>query len=440
MSPQDCDPPKLLILPEDRSPEARICTLAHPRTSKPSRYFFDPRKGIYEFTKAAAPRRAYRSWLIGRQTVSAKENVVAEESPVQPSGSTKHAQDCVDNHKVPTSRELGTGESTSISDGYVIKNAELLIATPIDYLFLLLPSFASSPSLKSPSSKGLFLSADDLLEKLFDNSKHISQLLDHEPTRKALEDRMAAVCDTVDAGDEKMYKLNDERLLNELMLKARNMIANGLPTSMEERFIRKALESPIVPIKHEESTVSERNTSQVDTPLSESISSDSQTTAQTSVLTNSSASSVDTEIPIPDGSNPAASESELYGLLRMRTALFYMTSAYIAPSLAASLSSLLAGESSPINFKPLNERLYYIAKLRADALAARSLGDFSRKRNAFEEDEAAESRAEKKRRKEEEEKKKKAGEPRSLRDLKKVDTSGMKKMSDFFGKKVAAKK
>lgn len=58
----------------------------------------------------------------------------------------------------------------------------------------------------------------------------------------------------------------------------------------------------------------------------------------------------------------------------------------------------------------------------------------------YEEDDAAETRAEKKRRKEEEEEKKKAGESRGIRDLKKVDTKGMKKMSDFFGKAAAVKR
>lgn len=93
----------------------------------------------------------------------------------------------------------------------------------------------------------------------------------------------------------------------------------------------------------------------------------------------------------------------------------------------------------PIDFKLLNDHLKHLADLRAEALASRSLGDFSRKRNA-EDDDASESRAEKKRRLEEEEKKKKAAESRGVRELKKVNTSGMKKMSDFFGKTAAKKK
>ena len=52
----------------------------------------------------------------------------------------------------------------------------------------------------------------------------------------------------------------------------------------------------------------------------------------------------------------------------------------------------------------------------------------------MEDDEAVEARAEKKRKREEEEKRKKS-ESRALKDLKKVNTKGMKKLSSFFTKK-----
>jgi hypothetical protein len=68
-----------------------------------------------------------------------------------------------------------------------------------------------------------------------------------------------------------------------------------------------------------------------------------------------------------------------------------------------------------------------------DALASRSLGDFSRKRSLVAED--GETRAEKKRKEDEDEKRKKANQSRGVQALKKVNVSGMKKMSDFFKKK-----
>ena len=253
---------------------------------------------------------------------------------------------------------------------------------------------------------------------------------------------MKAVCDTVDAGDETMYRLSEEKLLSELVLKAENMIAKGLPCTMEERFIRKALEMPVLGLTREESNVSEANASQNDTPMSESTISDT-TDSQTSTTTSdskASATSAATEMTITDEPISPSDAASLYHLLRLRTAISYILSSYTPPSISTTLQTLLLSPQSPIDFVPLDRHLADIAKLRAEALASRSLGDFSRKRSMYEEDDAAETRAEKKRKQEEEEKRKKAGESRGIRDLKKVDTKGMKKMSDFFGKAAAKKK
>ena len=431
------DPPKLLILPEDRSPEARVCTLAHPRTSNPSRYLFDPVRGIYEFTKIAAPKSTYRSWLIGGSARNAQGRIGTEITEA----SSEKPKNVADSAPSP-SQDTEHAKKRPLSDGYVIKSAELLVATPIDPLFLLLPTFTTSSSSARSPSKRLFLSADDLLDNLTEKSKHFNLILSHQKSRLTMEERMQAVCDAVDAGDAQMYRLSGGKLLHELVVKAKAMVAKGLPASMEERFVRKALETPVMLLKREESSMSDANLSQTDTPMSESTASDA-LDSQSSTATSDSiapANSTTTEVTIPDDTTPSPIPIELYHLLRVRTALYYMISSYIPPTLASILNTLLASSESPVDFKPLDERLASIAKLRAEALASRSLGDFSRKRSMFEEDEAAETRAEKKRRMEEEEKKKKAGESRGIRDLKKVDTKGMKKMSDFFGKAAAAKK
>lgn len=428
-------PPQLLILPEGRSGQARICTLAHPRTSNPSRYLFDPEKGICELTKVAAPKTTFRSWLISRAE-PARRTIAIGDAEEASSRETSHA---ANNEAVP---DIEQANDKPISDGYVLKNAELLIATPIDYLFLILPCFASPSAADSPSKKRLFLSADDLLEKLFEKSEHFNQILNHADTRQAMEGRMKAVCDTVDAGDETMYRLSEEKLLSELILKAKKMVAKGLPSTMEERFIRKALETPVLVLRREESTVSEADVSQNDTPTSESTISegaDSQTSTTTSDSKGSSTSAA-TEMTIPDEPVSPSGTTSLYHLLRLRTAISYMLSSYIPPSMSTTLQTLLSSPQSPIDFAPLDKHLADIARLRAEALASRSLGDFSRKRSMYEEDDATETRAEKKRKQEEEEKRKKAGESRGIRDLKKVDTKGMKKMSDFFGKAAAKKK
>ena len=428
-------PPKLLILPEGQSPQARICTLAHPRTSTPSRYLFDPEKGICEFTKVAAPKSTSRSWLIGRAGL-ARRTIDIDDTREASSTEACH----VANKEAAPDIEQATDRP--ISDGYVLRNAELLIATPIDYLFLILPCFASPSAADSPSKKRLFLSADDLLEKLSEKSKHFNEILSHANTRQAMEGRMQAVCDTVDAGDEKMYRLSEEKLLSELILKAENTIARGLPSTIEERFIRKALETPVLVLRREESTISEANASQNDTPMSESTISETADSQISTTTSDSSASgtSAATEMTIPAEPICPSNPTSLYHLLRLRTAISYMLSSYIPPSLSITLEALLSSARSPIDFVPLNRHLADIAKLRAEALASRSLGDFSRKRSMYEEDDAIETRAEKKRREEEEVKRKKAGESRGIRDLKKVDTKGMKKMSDFFGKAAAKEK
>ena len=420
-------PPKILILPQGASPEARICTLSHPRTLTPSRYYFDPHKGLYEFTCIAAPKSTCRSWLIGRRTRLVNQQ---EDAP-------------------PTKKDLERGgvqanEETNdrpISDGYTVKTAEMLIATPIDHLFVLLPSFVHDSSSKSPTSQKLFLSADDLLEKLSEKSKHFNRVSNHEQTRLAMEQRLKTVCDTVDAGDEKMYRLNDEKLLRELVLKAKTIVAKGLPASMEERFIRKALELAVMVVKHEEpsitdATISQNGTTTLDSIPSEAVDSQASTASADSTA---SASSTATDITIPEGATPVTSTAELYHLLRLWTALSYIISSYIPPAIAEPLNALIASGKSAVDFEILNDHLAKIAKMRAEALASRSFGDFSRKRSMYEDDDAAETRAENKRRKEEDEKKKKASESRGIKDLKKVDTRGMKKMSDFFGKAAAAK-
>lgn len=122
-------------------------------------------------------------------------------------------------------------------------------------------------------------------------------------------------------------------------------------------------------------------------------------------------------------------------LLRLRTAFLFICSNYLPSHLSSTLKKSLSSPASPIDFTPLDTHLDHLAKLRQEAFAARSVGDYSRKRALEEDDETLEIRAEKKRKKEEEEKRKKTGLSVGLKKLQKVNTNGMKKMSDFFKKK-----
>lgn len=431
MGPSENSPLRLLILPKNPSPNARFCTLAHPRTSQPSRYYFCSQKGIYEFTRIAAPKAACQSWLLG---------------PKEKDGTLLY--DVVEKSSAAGRPERVSGrsgerhrDSEVVSNGYVVKNPEIFVATPIDPLFLILPAFLTkSSSNKSSVLKSVFLSLEDLLESLRDNSKHLEQTICHDALRQSIEARIMVVCDMVEADNETMYRLNLDKLLQELLSKAEIAVALSLPASMEERFVRKVLEAPTMALKRDEGSISEHSKASQE-PVSDSRPPDTieSQSSMTAAETAFSISSADTEITSPDVETPERKHDNLTHLLRLRTALSYMTLSYLPSFVATALNTKLSSVRSPVDFARLDQHLAHLSALRAEALASRSMSDFSRKRNLHEDDEVAESRAEKKRKTEEEEKRKKAGQSRGVRDLKKVDISGMKKMSDYFGKRAVKK-
>lgn len=410
LAPQAKSPSKLFVLPSKATPEARIVTLPNPRHARPARYLVCPETGIYEFTKISTPKTTPRSWLI-ETTPGSEESTGGESSEVQ--------------------AEISAG-------------ADLYLATAVDPLFLLLPALAHSKAAKgSDETKRLFLTSEDHFDKLPEEASHLSEIIRWEKTRTLMESRMAAVCDTVEAGDETMFRLDEKKLLGLVLQKAGAMGEGGLPASMEEKFVKKALEAPIMIQKSQVSTgdaqsANDSFNSQVSTPRTESA--DSQTTVAT---TDTEASSVSqpstaaTSFTEEQGETDHVvrgieASSEITKLQRQRVAFNFICSSYIAPTLANQLQELLAKtEVSSIDFSPLDEYLTKLAKLRSEALASRSMGH-SRKHGLDEEEE--EARAEKKR-KLEEEKKKKANESRGVRDLKKVNTTGMMKLSHFFKKK-----
>ncbi|KAL2353333.1 ribonuclease H2, subunit B [Cryomyces antarcticus] len=405
-------PPRLFILPKDISPEALVVTLPHPATAAPSRYYFCPEKGVYEFTKVAAPKSTPRSWLL---------------APNRSSNATDEQ----------TQAEL------SLSNGYVTKDADLLITTLIDPLFLVLP--ALTPATSKESQKQLFLSLDDHLDSLTEASRGLRHVLRDAKLRERVEQRIGVVCDTVDAGDETMYRLSLEKLLTELLMKAERMVVNGLPPSMEDRFVRRALDVPVMNVKREESTLSNASVFEdvAETPIDDEgsqtpsastidshVSTDSGNTVSTAATSFTPEPHIAPKVEIP----PMNALEGVPHLLRLRTAVGFLTSSYIPATLRPLVHNFMASSASPVDFAPLDKHLSYLASLRSQAAVLRSLSDnISRKRSAVEDDKAAEARAEKKWKKEEEEKRKKS-ESLGIKKLRKVDTSGMKKMSAFFTK------
>ncbi|KAJ4382391.1 hypothetical protein N0V86_002726 [Didymella sp. IMI 355093] len=352
------NPPKLFVLPKDTSEDARIVTLDDPATSTPSRYYFCPSKGFYEFTRIAAPKKACRSWLITRQ-----------DAPNTQGATQEGAEE---------SKDAETEAETGLGSGFITKDASLFLATPIDLLFLILPALAPR---SAKEEKQHFLELDDYTDKLAASSHHWRTLLTHHPSLKSmLEKKMRTICDTVDAGDETMYRVSHTKLLAVLMAKAERMVKNGLPPSMEDKFVKTALEIPVMSIRREESTLQHPH------------------------------------------------------LLRLHTALTYLSSTYLPRTLSSALTPL----TTP-TFTPLTTHLAALARLKNEAAALRSISDNMSRKRGFEidEDKVAE-REEKKRRKEEDALKKK-NESLGVKKLRKVDTSGMKKMSAFFSVKPKAK-
>ncbi|OLN85146.1 Ribonuclease H2 subunit B [Colletotrichum chlorophyti] len=401
--------PKLFIIPRKATKEARIVSLPHPRYSKPMRYLLCPETGIYEVTKIAAPKTTPRSWMI--------------ETPA------------------------GTLEEPSIRQGpqleaQVTNGADLFVATPIDPLFLLVPGLYGTANSKPSETKRLFLSSDDHFDAVSTSSSHMAEALRCPRTRALLEARMEAVCDTVDAGDEKMYRLSEKKLVLQILSKARSMASKSLPASMEEKFVKKALEAPIQVQRSQAATgdipqpsEADTNGSNPSTPQIESQSSASTVDSTTTAVSNATttATSVDGETVEEMVTTAIQASDEVISLQRLKIAFSFICSSYVAPNMTPTLKELLADrETSGIDFSPLNGYLGQLTKLRAEAASSRSMADYSRKRVLDEEEE--EARAEKKR-KLEEEKKKKANQSRGVKALEKVNTKGMKKMSDFFKKK-----
>ena len=424
------EPLKLLVLPKGVSANARICTIPHPRTSVPCRYYVCPEKGIFEFQRIAPAKTVYQSWLVGRQHHG---DAIAADINVEKLDFTL---DRGDPDQATVVEAAMTGHpKRPISEGYTIKSPDLLVATPVDPLFLILPSLLASSAAKSPSSKGMFLSFDDLFDKFCEESSSANELVNTCTIRNLIQDRMRMVCDTVDAGDEEMFRLSTGKLLTELLTKAKRLVASGIPTSMEDKFVCKALERPVMAIKRKDSTTSETilpsQGEGVDNEPNYMEPADSQ--ASTASASIASEASSGTNITIPDGQAIGERSKDMKSLMRLQIALSYIFTAYIPRSLVITLQAELTSEYSPIDFSSLEQELVFLDNMRREALASRSFSDFSRKRGV-EDEELAQLRAEKKAKKEEEEKKRKASETRGVRDLKKVDTVGMKKMSDFFRK------
>ncbi|KAI0100254.1 ribonuclease H2, subunit B [Nemania sp. FL0031] len=410
LPPPSKNPPKIFVLPKKATDDARIVSLLHPRYAKPTRYLVCPETGFYEFTRIAAPKSTPHSWLI------------------QSDGHGPEKEGAED-------KNFGT---------YVTNGAELFVATPIDPLFLVLPTLVD-PS--SKSEKRRYVSSDDYFDRIQEESPHLWEIMrwGEGRVRHMLEARLGAACDALETGSDRVFRFSEDKLMTEVLNKARRMSTRPLPHSMEEKFVVKPLEAPVLGVKRQDpgttpaSAEVTQDDSSTPTPASETQSSSSTTDNSSSFA--SQASTTATSIPASEETGESLAEvlrpamvasPEVIALQRLRTAFNFLCSSYIPPSLVTLLRTKLSAQADT-DFTPLDTYLSELTRLKQEAVASRSAGDFARKR-VLDDEELAE-RAEKKRKKEEEDKRKKASQSRGVRDLKKVNTAGMKKMSDFFKKK-----
>ncbi|KAJ6180771.1 hypothetical protein N7519_011232 [Penicillium mononematosum] len=382
-------PSKTFILPSATSDNARLLSLPDPQSGELTRYFFCPNRGIYEFTVVAPTAHMGRSILFTPRTRETHSPSEGEEKESEPS-----------------------------VQGSITKKAEFLVATPVDALFFYGP-----------------IPFDDIIDSQDDMPKHLRQVLYDDEFRGSILARAEAICEVVEAGDEKMFRFNETKLVQELITKAERMADRGLPASLEERFVRQTLATPLMAMSR--LARSHQTRSQESASKSEERDDSPSTVATTATPSVATPAGESTPVPQPPSEESPASD-HITRLLRISTALSFMKESYLPATMASRLDEILASAESPIDFKPLNDRLKEIADLRAQALASRDMSNFSRKRGL--DDEEEDVRGEKKRRKEEEEKKAKASQSQAVKNLKKVNTSGMQKMSAFFAKAAPKKK
>ncbi|OQO10806.1 hypothetical protein B0A48_04106 [Cryoendolithus antarcticus] len=414
LAPSITEPPLLVVLPKGSSPTARIVTLPNPATTTPCRFFVCPEKGFFEITQVAPPKKTCRSWLLAPEDCAARLAVSQEGE--------------------------GGDEGDADHRGYVLEKPDLFVATPCDPLFLVLPLLVDGEA-------GSYLTfADYAYDRDREGWEHLQQLLrqaEFSRLEKAMERRMAAICDTLDMGDEqdRMYQLSMPKLLGELVSKAKRMVRGGLPASMEAHFVKQALEMPVLSVRREESSVSiaiedEAVGAGSQTP-SEEMSQVTTTSITTSVSVSTAATSFSDGAPLDE---PEKRQDNNAALLRLRVAMNFLLAAYLPTPLRAKLSTLLASSTTLLDFAPLDAHLARIAELKKQAQVLRSLSDnISRKRSAEDDDEAMAKLEAKKRKKDEDELKKKYT-SRGVTQLAKADTSGMKKLSSFFTKAPAKAK
>ncbi|RPB01988.1 hypothetical protein L873DRAFT_570354 [Choiromyces venosus 120613-1] len=392
--------PHIFLFPSPpSSTELKIITLPHPRTLVPTRYLVHPTQGLHEITKLTAPTSAPRSWLLA--------------PPSELSSPPKW---------------LGNGQ--------ILQDGSMYICTPMDPLFVLLPRLFPADAADAITR---FLPIEDLFEEIT-REREEDEGWDWELVIKSqvTEKRLAAVCDSVDVGDEKAYKPSREKLMKVLGGKCVRMAKGGLPASMEEGFVQKPLTRPMTEIMAEEAEKKRAENVKELEIRSVGKGEDNNEAKKEKEGNKDAATEEAAALPTPPDSQAARprlaeASQEVTDLLHIRVASEFISQSYLSISIAQVLSDHLQKSH---DFTPLDNYLAELVKLRREATAMHS-DDFTLKRS-YEDDEGIIDRKRKKKEEEEAEKKKKKGVSRATKELQKVNTRGMAKLTSFFTKKAPA--
>lgn len=393
MEPTVASPPTLSITPNNLSPEARIVTVPGRKATTVMRILLCPEQGFFEFANIASESSS-RSWLLAPNRVDSK-----------------------------TDAPVGQPDDR----GYVLRRPDLLVATPLDPLFILLPMM-----LESQDNHNSYLSSMDyIFNEQLSGYGHLQQLLRQPAFARTLQNlgrRMATISTSISLGDndDDMYQLSIDKVARVLLAKSTRMAELGLPTSLEQRFVQQALEIPFMHIDQVTSTAA------VDSALDQHEASieESQSSLSSETSIGSTETAATSVASMPDLTNMPS--DQVVHLLRIRTAWNYMLRSYVSSSLQAKLETILQQQTT-IDFMPLREREERVNGLRQKAQALRTLSDnISRKRMLDDDEESA--KADEKRRKKEVDEQRKKSMSHGVKKLMKADTSGMKKMSSFFTK------
>lgn len=251
---------------------------------------------------------------------------------------------------------------------------------------------------------------------------------------QAAEKRLAAVCESVDVGDEKAYKPSREKLVRVLDGKCVRMAKGGLPATMEEEFVQKPLTRPMAEIMAEEAEQKKGAESVKELEVrSIKKKEDNDGGGGDREAAAEGAGALSTP-PDSQAARPRLAEAsqEVTDLLRIRVASEFISNNYLSISIAEALSDHLQKSH---DFTPLDSYLSELIKSRQEATAMRS-DDFTLKRS-YEDEEGVVDRKRKKKKEAEEAEKKKKSVSRATKELQKADTRGMAKMTTYFTKKAA---